>query len=64
MYLKFGAEQASLGEYEWRFIRQVIADHRPGWTMEYIDNLSIDEVNDLFAVKQATRKANEKRTDT
>jgi hypothetical protein len=39
----------------------VIADHRPGWTMEYIDNLTLDEVDDLFSIKQATRKATEKR---
>lgn len=60
MYIKFGHEQAPLGEYDWRYTRQLVARWRPGWTMEYIDSLSQLEVTDLFAVETAIRKANAK----
>jgi hypothetical protein len=57
MYTKFGHEQSPLGEYEWRYMRQLIAEWRHGWTMDYIDSLSYLEVQDLFAVRTARHKA-------
>jgi hypothetical protein len=45
---------------EWRYTRQLIAELRPGWAMEYIDSLSHEDVQDLFAVRRATLKATSK----
>lgn len=53
MHLSFGAEQAPLEEYEWAFTRVLLAQHFTGWTLSYIDSLSMQDVVEIFAVLEA-----------
>ena len=46
-------------DFEWRLLRQQIADHRPGWTMDYIDTLSWRDVADLVDYIKGKTKAQE-----
>lgn len=57
--MKVGGEQAPLGAYEWRFTRILLAEHFPGWTLDYIDTLSLRDVNDIFAVKAVQDQVSE-----
>jgi hypothetical protein len=45
---------------EWRITRQIIAELRPGWEMEYVDQLSLQEVMDIFGRQDALAKLREK----
>lgn len=61
--LKVGEEQAPLGANHWRFTRILLAQHFPGWTLDYIDRLSLREVNDVFAVMAAQNKVKDEKND-
>jgi len=54
-------EQAPLGNHEWPFTRILLAQHFPGWRLDYIDGLSQKDVNNIFAVLNA--QADAKRSD-
>lgn len=41
----------------WRLSRQVIAEMRPGWTMDYIDTLDSLEIIDIFAYADGKARA-------
>lgn len=43
----------ALGAYGRRFDRQRISELRPAWTLEYIDSLSVQDVNDLLGYVRA-----------
>jgi hypothetical protein len=43
-------------DYIWRFTRMEIAK-MSGWTLDYIDRLSEQDVNDFFASEQAKNNA-------
>lgn len=61
--LKVGEEQAPLGANHWRFTRILLAQHFPGWTLAYIDSLSLHEINDVFAVIAAQNRVKEEKSD-
>lgn len=56
MFAKFGGEQAPLDDYEHAYLRVVIAE-RMGWTLDYVDTLSQQDISDLFAVWGALARA-------
>lgn len=47
-------------DLDWRFVRQWIADLRPGWTLDYIDNLSLRDLYDVINYANGKAKATEK----
>ncbi|MCC6614213.1 MAG: hypothetical protein IT320_12095 [Anaerolineae bacterium] len=56
--IKFGAAEALEGD-ELRFNRIIIAQRFPGWTLEYIDNLSYKDYQDVLGVMDAQSRIQE-----
>ena len=44
---------------QWRFLRMEVAE-ATGWNLEYIDNLSVNDVGDWIAVRSSKAKAEQK----
>lgn len=51
----FGDEQAPLEEYEWR-VKRILLAKLTGWTLDYIDTLDFQTVNDVFVVLDEAEK--------
>lgn len=46
-------------QQQWAFTKVRIAEYFPGWTLDYIESLSQDDLQAIFAVKAATSKYTE-----
>lgn len=42
---------------DWRLMRQYIAERHPGWPLEYVDSLTMRDVQDMLAFWDGKAKA-------